>query len=173
MNSVTLILPYPVSANVYWRTRVNGRIAMTYVSKEAKDYKAEVSRLCRIAGVTSPLSGRVLIDAQLFPAMPQDWERRKRRDGDAWDDTVRCIDLDNANKVMLDALKGVAIEDDKWVRRLTSERMTPDGKPARIIVTITPWQMPAMVREQDALLPATPADLFAGVAVHQAMKDPF
>ena len=47
-----------------------------------------------------------------------------------------CIDIDNANKVVLDSLKGAAIEDDRWVRKLTSERMEPDGE-ARVVVTIT------------------------------------
>jgi Holliday junction resolvase RusA-like endonuclease len=44
-------------------------------------------------------------------------------------------DLDNANKVLLDSLKGWAIEDDRWVRRIVSERMEPDGE-ARVVVTI-------------------------------------
>ena len=49
---------------------------------------------------------------------------------------MQCLDLDNANKVLFDALKGVVIEDDRWVRRITSERMEPDGE-ARVEVTIT------------------------------------
>jgi crossover junction endodeoxyribonuclease RusA len=79
---------------------------------------------------------------QLFPNRPLDWKTRQRKHGAAWDDTVQCIDVDNANKVLLDALKGVAIDDDKWVRRLTSERMEPDGE-ARIVVTITQLQVVA------------------------------
>jgi crossover junction endodeoxyribonuclease RusA len=50
---------------------------------------------------------------------------------------VQCIDIDNANKVLLDSLKDVVIDDDKWVRRLTSERMEPDAGEARVVVTIT------------------------------------
>jgi len=61
---------------------------------------------------------------------------------------VRCIDIDNANKVLLDALKDVAIDDDKWVRKLTSERMEPDRQ-ARVVVTITAI---ATVRPQADLL---------------------
>jgi crossover junction endodeoxyribonuclease RusA len=71
-----------------------------------------------------------------------------RLDGPTWDDTVRCIDIDNANKVLLDALKDVAIEDDKWVRKLTAERMEPDGE-ARVVVTITPL---AVEQPQAALI---------------------
>jgi crossover junction endodeoxyribonuclease RusA len=44
--------------------------------------------------------------------------------------------------VLLDALKGVAIEDDRWVRELHSQRMEPDGD-ARVVVTITPLALPA------------------------------
>lgn len=134
---ITLTLPYPVSANVYWRSfvpRGHSRSIVT-LSDEAKAYKATVGKLVRAAGIRAPLAGRVAISVQLFSARPQDWARRARKDPTAWDDDVRCIDLDNANKVLLDSLKGLAIEDDKWVRKLWSERMEPDGE-ARVVVTI-------------------------------------
>lgn len=133
---VTLTLPWPVSANVYWRTRTVGKRAMTYVSKEAQDYRNQVNLLCWQAGIREPILGRVALHIQLFPQRPLDWARRARKNPAGWDDDVRCIDLDNANKVLLDALKDVAIEDDKWVRRIVAERMEPDGD-ARVVVTIT------------------------------------
>jgi len=139
---ITLTLPYPISANRYWATRtIPGKgarkaMAMTYVTPEAKAYKSTVEAICRAAGVRHPLAGRVRIDVQLFPHRPLDWKTRQRKLGAAWDDGVQCLDLDNANKVLLDALKDVAIDDDKWVRKLTSERMEPDGQ-ARVVVTIT------------------------------------
>ncbi len=86
----------------------------------------------------APITGRVSIDIKLYPHRPQDFKKRMRDMGDNWDDGVLCIDLDNANKVLLDALKGVAIDDDKWVRSMTAERMEPDGE-ARVVVTITPY----------------------------------
>lgn len=137
MNQVTMTLPWPVSANRYWRTRVVKGIAMSYVSAEAKAYKATVCGLAKIAGVMKPISGRVAIDIRLYPKRPQDYQKRVRIDPERWDDTVQCLDLDNANKVLFDALKGVAIDDDRWVRRITSERMEPDGE-ARVVITITP-----------------------------------
>jgi crossover junction endodeoxyribonuclease RusA len=141
MKSITLTLPYPISANRYWATRVvtpkGGRaLSMTYVTPEAKAFKAQVAALARAAGITAPITGRVQLDIQLYPHRPLDWQKRMRAAGAAWDDTVMCIDIDNANKVLLDALKDVAIDDDKWVRRLTAERMEPDGE-ARVVVTIT------------------------------------
>ena len=132
---ITLKLPWPVSANVYWRSRVIGNRAMTYVSKEAQEYRSQVNLLCWQAGIREPIEGRVALSIKLYPQRPLDWAKRARKDPAGWDDGVRCIDLDNANKVLLDSLKGVAIEDDKWVRKISSERMEPDGE-ARVVVTI-------------------------------------
>ena len=133
---ITLTLPYPISANRYWRTTVRGSFVSTYISTEAKDFKERVGWICKAAGIRAPLSGRVAISVQLYPERPQDWASRQRKHGATWDDSVRCLDIDNANKVLLDALKGVAIEDDKWVRRLVSERMEPDEKGARVVLRI-------------------------------------
>lgn len=148
MTAITLTLPYPLSANRYWRPVKLGAHISIVPTKEAKAFRADIAARCRDQGVRAPLAGRVHIDVKLYPARPQDWQRRMRVDGAAWDDTVRCIDIDNANKVLLDALKDVAIEDDKWVRRLTSERMEPDGE-ARVVVTIT--AMPVAQPQADLL----------------------
>lgn len=126
---IELTLPYPISANRYWKTRVmnvKGHMqACTYVSKEAKDFKEQVGWLARAAGVRAPLLGRVAIAYTLHPHRPQDYQRRMKRDPSGWEDTVQCIDLDNAQKVLLDALKGIVMEDDKWVRSITAERGEP------------------------------------------------
>lgn len=132
---VSVTLPWPVSANVYWRTRVVKGVAMTYVSAEAKSFKSEVQWLLKAAGCIKPIDGRVAVSMVLYPHRPQDWQKRQRKLGAAWDDGVRSIDLDNAIKVTLDALKGIAFEDDAWVRRINAERAEPDGE-ARLVVTI-------------------------------------
>lgn len=111
-------------------------MAMTYVTPEAKAYKETVARLACAAGVRSPIIGRVALDIKLYPHRPLDYAKRMKAHGAAWDDTVQCIDLGNAEKVLSDALKDVVMEDDKWIRRITSERMEPDGE-ARLVVTIT------------------------------------
>lgn len=141
---IELTLPYPLSANRYWRSfvpRGHARAIVT-LSDEAKAYKQEIGWLAKKAGIRTPLAGRVAIEIRLYPKRPQDWERRARKNPLAWDDDVQCIDLDNANKVLLDSLKGIAIEDDRWVRRIVAERMEPDGE-ARVVVTITPLALPA------------------------------
>jgi len=144
--AVTVRLPYPVSANAYWRTRVitpkqgpnAGRpMASTYVSREAEQFKESVGWLLRNAGVRQMLQGRVRIDIQLYPPCPQDWKTRARKDPLWWADSVRRLDLDNARKVIYDALKGIAIEDDVQVWKDTGEVMEPEeGTDASVVVRI-------------------------------------
>ncbi|MEN7529318.1 RusA family crossover junction endodeoxyribonuclease [Cupriavidus sp. DL-D2] len=138
MTKIVLTLPYPVSANRYWRTYMpkGFKAPVTTLSAEAKAYKSEVGWLAKAAGIRSPLVGRVAVAYTLYPNRPQDWQKRQRRDGASWDDSVQCIDLDNAQKVLMDALKGIVFEDDRWVRRITAERAEPDGE-GRLVVTIT------------------------------------
>lgn len=141
MSGLTITLPYPISANKYWRpVPVNGR-SMIVPTKEAKAYKQEVMWLFRAAGVRSPCPGRVQIHIDIYPQRPKDWQTRMRKLGPAWDETVQCIDIDNARKVLYDAFKGVAIVDDKWVFADSARRCVPDGD-ARVVVTITPISMP-------------------------------
>lgn len=142
MKTITLILPYPISANRYWATRTipakgaRKAMALTYVTPEATAFKIQVQQLARAAGVRTPIIGRVQLEIKLYPHRPLDWQKRMRLSGAAWDDSVQCIDLGNAEKVLSDALKDVVMEDDKWIRRIISERMEPDGQ-ARVVVTIT------------------------------------
>lgn len=139
MKSITITLPYPISANRYWRSFVprGHQRAIVTLSDEAKAYKEHVNLLAWQHGVRQPIEGRVHVHIELYPHRPLDWARRARKDPEAWDDTVQCIDLDNARKVLYDALKGVAMEDDKWVRKDSGERMEPDEHGARVVVTIT------------------------------------
>lgn len=134
----SLSLPYPVSANRYWRSFVpkGHRRAIVVLSDEAKSYKSQVGWIAKEHGLIAPLSGRVHLDCKLYPSLPKDAERRMRKHGDGWDDSVQCLDLDNALKVLIDSLKGIAYADDKQVFRLTAERMEPDGE-ARVVVAVS------------------------------------
>jgi crossover junction endodeoxyribonuclease RusA len=134
--ALRLVLPYPLSANRYWRPVPIGGHVTIVPTKEAKAYRKEVAALCAAAGVTKPMAGRLWIEVRLYPSRPQDWQARQRKLGAEWDLGVRCIDLDNANKVLLDSLTGVAIEDDGMVFRLSGERMEPDAHGARVVVQV-------------------------------------
>lgn len=150
---IELVLPYPLSSNRYWKAiTIPGRTMMA-PSKEAKAYKAEVGYRARQAGIRTPLLGRISLHLMLYPQRPQDWARRARINPHAWDDDVRCIDLGNAEKVLSDALNGIAWHDDKQHRRILLERMEPDGD-ARVVVRITPM----------ALMQAPQGDLLGAAA---------
>ncbi|QWF19284.1 RusA family crossover junction endodeoxyribonuclease [Lysobacter capsici] len=139
MSAITLVLPYPISANRYWATTtIRGR-AITYVTKEAKQFRADVANIARMAGLRTPLDGRVALVLRLYPQRPQDWAKRARKNPDCWDDDVRCIDLGNAEKVLSDALNGIAWVDDRQLRRIELIRCEPDGD-GRVEVTIEPLQ---------------------------------
>lgn len=102
-------LPYPISANRYWRTFRN----MTVVSKEAQAYKQEVAQRALAAGMAR--SGRMCaLEVVLHPKLT------KKREA-----SLVCLDLDNCLKVTLDALKGVAYIDDKQVRRIAASYGEP------------------------------------------------
>lgn len=138
----TLTLPYPISANRYWASRTvtpkgKAPFTTTYVTTEAKSYKAEVERIARRLGIREPIPGRVRVDIFLYPHRPLDYAKRMRQFGNAWDDTVQCLDLDNCRKVAYDALKGVVMDDDKWVREESGKRMEPDEFGARLVVVVT------------------------------------
>ena len=149
---VTLVLPYPISENRYWATRViklkkTGKWAsMTYVTPEADAYRQQVALLALQAGVRKPIVGRTLITLDLYPHRPLDWAKRARKDPDGWADTVQCIDLGNSEKVLCDALNAIAWLDDKQLWDIHKRKHEPDEHGARVVVTISP-----IVREPIAM----------------------
>lgn len=142
---ITLKLPYPISANRYWATRVivpkgtKRAMAMTYVTPEAKAYKEQVGWILKQHGVREALPGRVQVDIQMYPHRPLDFKKRMKADPMFWDDTVQRLDLDNCRKVVNDSLKEIAIQDDFYIFKDSGEVMEPDGREACLIVTIRPY----------------------------------
>lgn len=124
--SYTISLPYPVSANRYWRSFVPkgwGRAVVT-LSPEAKAYKEAAGWAAKSAGVRTPMAGYIELAIVLHPKQPKKMKNP---------DEVRCIDLDNCIKVTLDALNGVAYADDAQVRRIVAERGQPSGDGVLVI----------------------------------------
>lgn len=107
-----ITLPYPPSANRYWRL-FNGRMCVT-------DAAMRFKRAALVAGGRhDPLSGDVAIEIVLHP------KETKTRSPNP-----RCIDLDNALKITLDALEGIAYANDKQIKKLSAEvgEPRPDGE---------------------------------------------
>lgn len=109
--STPLNLPYPVSANVYWRTTARGNKVTTYVSDEAKQYKRTVWLIARKMKL---IEGDASIALALHPRMTKSGKAHKQ-----------VLDLDNAIKVTLDALIGIAYEDDKQVKHISARYGEP------------------------------------------------
>lgn len=107
---VKLTLPYPPSSNRYWR-HARG---FTYLSKEAKQYRADV----QLIGIRcKPLAGPVRMTVQVY---------RPRKAGD----------LMNREKVLSDALQGVAFENDSQIRE-AHFFLFDDKKNPRVEVEVT------------------------------------
>ena len=102
----TFTLPYPPSANRYWRN-VRGR---TIVSAEAKAYKAEAGWSAKAQGACCIEAGNIIVKIDAY---------RPRRRGD----------LDNVLKITLDALNGVAYADDSQITRIEANRYDDKDNP--------------------------------------------
>lgn len=101
---IGMMLPYPVSANRYWRTGVIKGVARTYVSAEARAFKSVVGFRAKAAGMLAPLSGAVKIRLTLHPKITKKGVASLVR-----------LDLSNSIKVCEDALNGIAYLDDDQV----------------------------------------------------------
>ena len=131
-----ILLPYPISTNRYWR---NFR-GMTVRSKEAQAYKDEVASIAE--GMTT-LEGCVRVKLVLHPKRPKDWEKRLKKDPHAVLSVAR-LDLDNAQKVALDALQGIAFDDDRQITSL-SIRLGSPVEGGGLSVEVSPdevWESP-------------------------------
>jgi len=101
----SIVLPYPVSANRYWRN-YNG---VTVVSEEAQNYKAGVKWQALHQRMT-PFAGPVAVYLHVY---------RPQKRGD----------LDNTQKVLLDALCGIAYGDDDQVVEIHAYRHDDKANP--------------------------------------------
>lgn len=108
---MTLDLPEPPSANVYYR-HGKGR---TYMSLEGVAYNLKVMAACRRKKI-KPLSGEIAVTVH-------------------WYRGIRSGDVDNRIKPILDALQGHAYTNDKQIVELHAYRHDRKGH-AGVTVTI-------------------------------------
>jgi len=81
-----LILPFPPSANRYWR-HARGR---TFLSKEAREYRSQIVTMVHI----EPVQGQLVVRIDYYPSDKRRW------------------DLDNRIKQLLDALQHAGVYHD-------------------------------------------------------------
>lgn len=108
---IKLTVPYPPSANRYWRVSGN----RVYRSTEAKNYKKQVQQMATLQH--EPISGDLAVTLYVY---------RPRRSGD----------LDNRIKCLLDSLQGAIYHDDKQIVEIHAYRMDDKHNP-RVEVEVT------------------------------------
>ena len=108
--TMRVMLGYPVSANLYWR-HFKGR---TVRSARANEYRAETKKKIDSSYVGAMAKGTCEVRLVLHP--------RITKKGAA---SLTVMDLDNCIKVTLDALQGLAYENDRQVRRIVAEYGPP------------------------------------------------
>lgn len=128
---IRIDLPYPPSANHYKLTRVyydkatRQHKVMWYLSDEAKAFKSEVGWLAKAAGLRTPFAGFVRVRMYLTPQCPKDVTDLVRKSPAGWALKVRSHDVGNVEKVVSDALNGIAWLDDRQVDDLRVIRTEP------------------------------------------------
>lgn len=101
---IRVVLPYPISANDYWR--VSKKNGTPHVTSEAKLYQELVRQL---VGHLVPIDGTYSMHAEIY---------RPRNAGD----------LGNREKVLSDVLRGLAFRDDRDAVRILLTRHQADDE---------------------------------------------
>lgn len=116
-----LDLPHPISANKYWRSFSHPRTGrnVVVVSREAKAFKEVVAQKFVEACGAKPQSGPLAVTYRYHPKL---YRTNGSRNGTR-------LDLGNVEKVLSDAFKGVAWNDDVQLHRIVLElcERTSDG----------------------------------------------
>lgn len=119
-NAINIEIPYPPSGNHMWK-HARGK---HYLTDEAKAYYQRVAYLILITNGKAGLTEPVQVTCWLYPP-----DKRKR-------------DLENAWKVISDALTKAGVwEDDSLVRRLIIQWCDPE-KGGRVVVNISQYTAP-------------------------------
>lgn len=117
--TATLTLPWPPTANMYWRHVVIGKRAQVYVSKEGKEYQINVAA------------------AVLSHGWPRFFEDKIAIEIVAYAPDHRLRDIDNLLKPTLDALaRADVFSNDNQVDNLSIRRGNVVPGAGHLIVTI-------------------------------------
>ena len=104
-NSILITLPYPPSANRYWRS-YRGRVVK---SEEARAYQQKAGWIAKTSGFDCT-SNNVSLTLRVY---------RPAKRGD----------LDNTLKILVDSLKGIIYQDDEQVTIIHAERYDDKHNP--------------------------------------------
>lgn len=127
---VRFIVPGEILGKPRPRVNKNGRV---WTPARFKNYEKAIARAYLEAG-GKKLEGCVAVKVRTFRAMPKSRPKRLQSEED-----VYKPDVDNILKIVLDALNGVAFEDDKQVTRVLCAKMPRErrGEYLEVVVSST------------------------------------
>lgn len=128
-----------VSFDVFGRVRGKGRPRFTrsgrpYTPKATRDYERDIRDAFENAPgrPPEPFSGPIAVCIMTYRQLPKSAPKSVLSEPD-----THKPDIDNVAKIVLDALNGVAWEDDAQVVRLTVSKLDRTRSPERLSVSIT------------------------------------
>lgn len=133
----SLELPYPVSANMYWRHVPNKRTGLTmhFLSDEAKVYKEAVAWLGKAAGFRDPSEKD--IEIRSITLVPRTHNAEGKRIG-------ARMDLGNCWKIAEDALQGVVYVNDRQIKRIGCVQYGEPTRDGALIIEVAEFQHAAL-----------------------------
>lgn len=119
-----VVLGEPVAQPRPRATSIGGMARMYEAAKDhpIHAYKDAVALYCRQAMQADPLTGPVRVHLLFCHELPKTYHRKRNPPKEQWKATKP--DLDNLTKAVLDALNGVAWQDDSQVVWLNSQKVT-------------------------------------------------
>lgn len=128
-----------VSFDVFGRVRGKGRPRFTrsgrpYTPKDTRDYERDIRDAFENAPgrPPEPFSGPIAVCIMTYRQLPKSTPKSVISEPD-----THKPDIDNVAKIVLDALNGVAWEDDAQVVRLTVSKLNRTRSPEMLSVSIT------------------------------------
>jgi len=113
---------------------IGGR-ARAYTPKKSADYEKQIAAACN---VEAPLEGPLSMVIKIYLPIPASWSKKKQqqaRDREIF--PTSRPDIDNYAKAVLDALNGIAYEDDSQVIDLIVEKRYARDEPGVLVVLET------------------------------------
>lgn len=114
---VITLLGQPKSTNHIYKMTCRGRFASMYMSKKGKDIKEDYQWQLKSQWKQSIITESLELDIKLYFG------------------TKRKSDIDNYNKLLLDAMTGIVFEDDHLINKMTLEKFY-DKEDPRIEVIV-------------------------------------
>lgn len=128
-----------VSFDVFGKVKGKGRPRFTrggrpYTPKATRDYERAIREAYENATgrPPEPFSGPIAVCIKTYRQLPKSTPKSVTSEPD-----THKPDADNVAKIVLDALNGVAWEDDAQVVRLTAYKLDRTRSPERLSVSIT------------------------------------